>query len=540
MESPIKAAGYIRVSTANQAEEGESLTTQKASITTFAKKEEYQLTEIYEDAGISGGSMKERHALLKCLQDGQEGQFKVLIIHRLSRFGRNANELLNNYKELKSVGIELRSISEHIDFSSTYGEFMLTMLAAVAQLEKDIIRETTHENRIAKGRRGIPTAGAKPYGRTWDKETGKFVLDEGVADKIREAADKYLQGEKMLDLAKSLKMTKSNLISKFRYSCGDTWTVRFKGVEPMTYKMERILSDEMIEKVLDMVEFNRRNNRTDIVNKYVLSGFLRCDVCKGLLSGFTQINKGKEFIYYKHVSQTISSCPARPFLAAEPIERAVFETIFENFGDVLSFEKAIAESMPDKKMVDELELKIKNSDKELKRINRELNKLVEIALHGTLKHQTIQATEAKLLEEKMKFTDALNADTDLLNSLPKHDIVKAEAEIIRRTLLKKYRSKEHIQEMTYDEKRELLHWLFDGKDQTGTKYGIYVNKTGKYKDQKVDYFMYGRIQGLRTLKGDDINYIGDVDAELRKESENNNIYKTKLVGFNRENFHNQP
>jgi len=63
--------------------------------------------------------------------------------------------------------------------------------------------------------------------------------------------------------------------------------------------------------------------------------------------------------------------------------------------------------------------------------------------------------------------------------------------------------------MTFDEKRELLHWLFDGKDNKGNKYGIYINKIGKGKEQKVDYFMYGRIVGLRTLKGNDIDYFED-------------------------------
>jgi Skp family chaperone for outer membrane proteins len=264
----------------------------------------------------------------------------------------------------------------------------------------------------------------------------------------------------------------------------------------MNYTMPRILDDETIEKVLERVAFDRRNNRTDIVNKYVLSGFLHCEKCGGLLSGFTQKSYGKEFIYYKHVSQTISSCPARPFLASVPIEKAVFGTIFENFGDVLSFEKAIEESIPDKKMIDDLEGRIKTSDKELKRINRELNKLVEMALKGTLKHQTIQSKESELLEEKMKFTDALNADTDKLHSLPKPDAIKAEADIIRRMMLEKYRSKEHLQEMSYDDKRALLHWLFDGKDQEGTKYGIY--------------------------------------------DEDNNNYKTKLEGLNFENFHIHP
>lgn len=60
--------------------------------------------------------------------------------------------------------------------------------------------------------------------------------------------------------------------------------------------------------------------------------------------------------------------------------------------------------------------------------------------------------------------------------------------------------------MSFDEKKALLHWIFDGKDSTGYRYGIYVNKKKKGQGQKIDYFLYGRITGLRTIKGDDINY----------------------------------
>jgi hypothetical protein len=54
----IKVAGYVRVSTAEQAHGGESLETQKAAIHAYAKKEGYKLTKIYEDAGISGAKLE--------------------------------------------------------------------------------------------------------------------------------------------------------------------------------------------------------------------------------------------------------------------------------------------------------------------------------------------------------------------------------------------------------------------------------------------------------------------------------------------------
>ncbi len=132
--SNIRAAGYVRVSSKEQVE-GESLSTQRQSIRDYAKQQGWKLVNIYADEGISGGSVKERRALLQCLFDAQEAKFNVLLVHRLSRFGRNARELLNNHSELKKVGIQLRSIKENIDFGSPYGEAMLVMLAAVAQLE---------------------------------------------------------------------------------------------------------------------------------------------------------------------------------------------------------------------------------------------------------------------------------------------------------------------------------------------------------------------------------------------------------------------
>ena len=129
--------------------------------------------DVYADEGISGGSVKERLALLQCLHDGQDGKFDVLVIHRLSRFGRNARELLINHDELEKVGVSLRSISEGIDFGNKYGKAMLGMFAVMAELERDIIRETMLENRIARGKKGIPTSGALPFGRTFNRENNQ-------------------------------------------------------------------------------------------------------------------------------------------------------------------------------------------------------------------------------------------------------------------------------------------------------------------------------------------------------------------------------
>jgi hypothetical protein len=49
--------------------------------------------------------------------------------------------------------------------------------------------------------------------------------------------------------------------------------------------------------------------------------------------------------------------------------------------------------------------------------------------------------------------------------------------------------KGRLKKMSFDEKKTLLHWIFDGKDAKGTRYGIYVNKKKKGQGQKIDYFL---------------------------------------------------
>ncbi len=512
-----KAAGYVRVSSKEQTE-GESLSTQRKSIEKYCKAQGYKLTEIYADEGISGGSVKDRHALLRCIYDGQNGKFNVLVIHRLSRFGRNARELLNNHDELSKTGIQLRSISEGIDFKSKYGKAMLGMLAIVAELEKDIIKEQLLENRIARGQRGIPTAGKLPFGRKFNKQNGEWELDEEVAGLLRWAADEYLKGGSLRDISETLR-TRHNqplcyhhLITVLSKRCGDTWTVNFKGEEPITYEIPRILDDSTIQKIQERLEHNRIECRKD-VRRYVLTGFIRCEACGKSLSGQTQVNKyGTQFQYYNHPGGKYEKCKAFNSIPLKKIENAVFQTIFENMADVPSFEKAIANSLPDEKLIKSLIDKIKTGEKELKRINKELDKLVNLALSGTLERETIKSKEQSLLQARVKATEELEDNKDRLSSMPDIKKVKKEADNIRRKLLLDYSGPERLEEMTFDEKKTLLHWLFDGKDKEGTPYGIYVSK----KDKEIDYFMYGRITGLRTLKGDDFDYEGG----------DNDIYKT--------------
>jgi len=536
METTIKSAGYIRVSSKEQVE-GESLNTQTQAIRKFAESQGYQLTEIYSDAGITGSSIKKRVAFQKLLRDAEAGKFQVLIIYRLSRFSRNALDLLNSVKKLKDFNVSLKSISEGIDFSSKYGEAILGMLGVIAQLEKDILTEQMFENKVVRAKRGVPTSGSYPYGRIYDKKTETWSLDEAKAGIIKTVAERYINGESLQELAKISNMSYSNLYFILKNTAGDKWTVNFNN-DVITYNIPALLSDETINKVRDRIDFNRTSNRSDVWGEYLLSGFVRCESCGYSLTGQTykpNATRSKDYKYYKHRHEqfTKSNCKAFKTIPADVIEFAVMRTIFENIHDVPSFEKAIAESLPDKSMINDLNKQIKASEKELSKVNKEIEKLVDMALSGILSKDTIKNKEAELIEQREKISEMISDNYDRLNNLPDPKVLRSEAERVRINLLEKYSGKDRLTEMTFDEKRKLLHFLFDGKDDKGKPYGIYITKHNKSHKSPIDYFLYGKLVGVRTVKGNDIDYTGHIDAEIAENTGKVNNSTTKTVAFER-------
>ena len=519
-----KAAGYIRVSTYGQ-KENESLPIQREAIEKTVKAQGYKFTKIYADEGISGSTVKDRPGLRLCFEDGQAGAFDVLIVFSLSRFGRNAQELLQNLSLLKELEITLFSITESIDFSTTFGRAMYGFLSIMAELEKDIIAERMIGGKIHKARKGFPTSGSRPIGRTFDKKTIKWSLDKTVTKDLQWAASEFLKGRSLNDIANSLSfpITYDALRVALKDRCGDSWEVCFNGGDVLKYKIPRILDDDTIARIHERFAFNRVQNRKDIKNKYVLSGFIYCEKCKRTLTGQTQ---GK-YIYYRHQNKYgDTKCVPRLFnqINGTDIEEAVFQAILENFLDVPSFEAAIAESLPDEKTKAKLEAEINSDKKALRRVNEKLEKLVESVLEGTLKKETIQKKEEGLIKQKDRLWDTLDHKERRLKNMPDIESVKMEADKIRKLLLKKYSGTQRYDKMTFKEKRELLHWVFDGRAPNGDRYGIYINKKGKGKDATIDYFLFGRVTGLRTIKGDNPDFPPDDSG-----SSTDTDYKTKLV-----------
>mgnify|MGYP003373911601 CR=1 FL=1 len=168
------AIGYIRVSTEGQAQDGVSLDAQRAKIEAWCLLNDYQLSAVHVDAGISGKNCN-RPGLQDALADCRKGS--ALVVYSLSRLSRSVRDTMDIGDKLAKVGADLVSLSEKIDTTSASGKMIFRLLAVMNEFERDQISERTKsalQHKKAKGER----VGSVAYGHRLDSDGVTLVEDE--------------------------------------------------------------------------------------------------------------------------------------------------------------------------------------------------------------------------------------------------------------------------------------------------------------------------------------------------------------------------
>ena len=187
----IKVYIYTRVSTAMQID-GYSLDAQKSRMKAFAEFNDYEIVGEYEDAGKSGKSIEGRLEFNRMMEDIKTGKDGVsfVLVFKLSRFGRNAADVLSTLQVMQDFGVNLICVEDGIDSSKDAGKLMISVLSAVAEIERENIRVQTMEGRIQKAREGKWNGGFAPYGYSLEK--GQLFINEEEAEAICVIFDQYV------------------------------------------------------------------------------------------------------------------------------------------------------------------------------------------------------------------------------------------------------------------------------------------------------------------------------------------------------------
>ena len=366
---------YTRVSTAMQID-GYSLDAQRTRIRAFAEFNDYEVAGEYEDAGKSGKSIEGRDEFNRMMEDIKTGKDDVsfVLVFKLSRFGRNAADVLSTLQTMQDFGVNLICVEDGIDSSKDAGKLIISVLSAVAEIERENIRVQTMEGRIQKARDGKWNGGFPPYG--YSLKDGVLEINEEEAPAIRTIFEqwvsmdiganglaKYLENHgihkiarhngknPLFDSALIRRIIKNPVYcGKIAYGRRKTEKVHgtrneYKLVEQDDYLVvdglhEGIVSEELwnqaqVKMIAQAKKYEHVNKAKD-TKTHLLSGLVKCPVCGAGMYGNKSIkhrkdgSKYKDFYYYgcKHRTMTRGhKCDYKKQIQEEVLDASVVEII---------------------------------------------------------------------------------------------------------------------------------------------------------------------------------------------------------------------
>lgn len=205
---PRRVGIYTRVSTEEQAVGGVSLEAQRDYLESYAKFHGWNVIKIYEDAGLSGGSIK-RPQLQALMEDARNGLIDGVLVYKLDRLGRSLEDLIHIINEFQQHKVDFISATEQIDTTTAIGTFTFHLFAALAQFERGLIRERTSFAMDKKASDGF-VQNRPPYG--YRLANGKLHVIKKQAELVHRLYEGYLQeGMTLRKLAKETKLHKDTI-----------------------------------------------------------------------------------------------------------------------------------------------------------------------------------------------------------------------------------------------------------------------------------------------------------------------------------------
>ena len=442
---------YTRVSTSMQVD-GYSLDAQKDKLKRYAEFQNMVIAGEYSDEGKSGKNIAGRPQFQQMLKDIEAMKDKVeyVLVFKLSRFGRNAADVLSSLQRMQDYGVNLICVEDGIDSSKDSGKLMISVLSAVAEIERENILVQTMEGRRQKAREGRWNGGFAPYG--YKLENGELLIAEDEVEVIRIIFDKYVytnmgataiaaylndRGYKKklrqnntseLFSAHFVKMVLDNPVYCGKLAYGRRKTEKIPGtrnqfhiVKQDEYPVydgihEAIVSEEMWQ--LAQKKRNTTGVKSEKIynldHENILSGILRCPVCGAGMYGNVNRKKKKDGTFYKDYyyyackhRTTVNGhrCGYKRQWKQELVDAAVAEAI-RNLVNKPNFEQSIRQKIGAEIDTKELEEELAQLNKQRRqligakdRLGQQMDSLDITDKHYDRKYQDMENRQYKLYDE---------------------------------------------------------------------------------------------------------------------------------------------
>lgn len=300
----MNAVIYARYSSSSQREA--SIEEQIKVCTEYANKNEYHIVRTYNDNALTGKTDR-RPALQQLLRDCSKGQFSIVLVYSIDRFGRNLTQTLQNEEKLNENGVILYSATEQFT-NDPAGRFFRNLMMSHAQYYSEEMAEKIKRGMDYNAERCLCTGGNIALGYIVD-ETKHFQIDPDTAPIVQKIFEMYASGKTVTEIATYLnsKGLKTSRGVDFNKNSLHTMLKNKRYIGIYTYKgkeipggMPRIISDELFNRVAEIMDKNKKAPaRAKAKVEYLLTTKLFCGHCKEMMTGFSGSGKqGNVYRYY--------------------------------------------------------------------------------------------------------------------------------------------------------------------------------------------------------------------------------------------------
>ncbi len=501
----LRFAPLIRVSTEKQEKRGESLNTQQTDLIADIESMGGEIYKRYEGQEHATPDY-ERRILDELISDATQNKFDAIIIWSIDRWSRDNERSATDLRILKDKNIRFFVRTQEYDLHDENAYFMINLYSLMGRTQAYTQTRKSMINRIARARQGVPVAGRIPFGRTYDKKTGTWGIDNAKKLIIEDAANRYIAGEDLTSIADSHGISMVNLNKVLNRRCGGTWDQSFKSKqlkinETVTIKIPRLLDDDVIKKIRERSNSNRTFTHGIYKNQYLLSSLVFDDATKYTLTGATCRGGNR---YYRTFRGRVK--PSYQ-INAHVMETAFLEGFTELLLDTDKWKGAAFDGDTEnhaKKLQTELEMVKINIAAKMKKKESIENKLIncDVSVFVILQEK-FRETMIKLNEDLENLSEKRDNLIKQLKVLP--TLIEVEdkrkmwsIELKKRTQESYERSGLGFEALPFDEKKKIINKVFGGQDENGQKYGIYV-KPLDGTPKKYQFKAYGRIFDIHGL-----------------------------------------
>lgn len=335
----MRVAIYCRVSSEDQQERG-TIENQIEFATKYCDLHQLEIVDWYKDDGVTGTiPLEMRPEGLRALNDAKAGKYNLLLIYKIDRLGRSARIILNAVYDLEQYGVKIRSMTEPFDTGDPNGRFLLTILAGVADLERETILDRMWHGANRAARAGRWLGGIVPYGYFVNEEGYLEIndnplpgMDMSEADVIRLiyqlTVEQHYSTIKIADYLNALGVPPSyvkdgRLVKrgKRKVNTAGIWrparirnmicSTTYKGLheygkrsnkkrEIITREVPAIVSEDVWAEAQQVLRENQLEAVRNAKNHYLLRGLIKCGSCGLTYCGvnYAATYKQREKAYY--------------------------------------------------------------------------------------------------------------------------------------------------------------------------------------------------------------------------------------------------